>query len=429
LGEQYTDRDGFGKRPFLTGPAEQCRSCLLRIDFIGFDPPAALTLREGFMAAVDDEEFFDEQEPQSEVKAEIVWKYFAAWARVILPTVRTFDKKLAYIDLFSGPGVYKDGSKSTPVLIMEQILKNPDLRQRIITLFNDRSQENMTALEELLSTLPGYKDLKQAPKYACQEVGDEIVNKLKEISLVPTLLFADPFGYKGLSLSLISSVIKDFACECIFFFCYNRISPGLNNPSVKKLMDELFGAERAEELRSKVAKLTPEQREVAIVEAMSEALKANKGQYVMRFRFKDKKGTRTSHYLFFVTKNFLGYHIMKDVMFSESSKIKDGVASFEFSTVQEQEDEGPFLFEAPKPLETLAETLLDEFAGKSIVVWELYKEHSVNRPFTLKNYKDVLVKLEADGKITCNPAKRPKRKGVMTMNDKTVEVTFPAKGS
>ena len=61
-------------------------------------------------------------------------------------------------------------------------------------------------------------------------------------------MFVDPWGYKGLSLRLINSVLKDWACECIFFFNYNRINMGLGNDAVKEHMDALFGEERAAEL-------------------------------------------------------------------------------------------------------------------------------------------------------------------------------------
>ena len=80
-------------------------------------------------------------------------------------------------------------------------------------------------------------------------VGSEIVEKFKEMSLIPAFFFVDPWGYKGLSLELINAVPKDWACECIFFFNYNRINMGLNNPMVKERIDALFGAERAHTLR------------------------------------------------------------------------------------------------------------------------------------------------------------------------------------
>jgi hypothetical protein len=52
--------------------------------------------------------FFDEREDQSEVKGRIVSKYFYVWARIIAPRARP--QRIGYIDLFAGPGRYKDGS-------------------------------------------------------------------------------------------------------------------------------------------------------------------------------------------------------------------------------------------------------------------------------------------------------------------------------
>jgi len=55
--------------------------------------------------------FFEERSDQSEVKARIISKYFFAWANVIMPTATKYnDGKIAYIDLYAGPGRYKDGS-------------------------------------------------------------------------------------------------------------------------------------------------------------------------------------------------------------------------------------------------------------------------------------------------------------------------------
>jgi len=76
------------------------------------------------------ESFFDEQLEQSQVKTAIVTKYLWAWARVITSAQAQNGKprKIAYIDLLAGPGRYKSGSKSTPVLILDQAVKNGFVR-------------------------------------------------------------------------------------------------------------------------------------------------------------------------------------------------------------------------------------------------------------------------------------------------------------
>jgi three-Cys-motif partner protein len=120
--------------------------------------------------------------------------------------------------------------------------------------------------------------------------------------LVPTFFFVDLRGYKGLSLRLINSVLRPWGCDCIFFLNYNRVNMGINNDFVQMHMEALFGKERASALRVRLDPLTPEQRELAVVDAVSAALKEMGGNYPLPFCFQNEDGTRTSHYLKFSLK-------------------------------------------------------------------------------------------------------------------------------
>ena len=144
-------------------------------------------------------------------------------------------------DLFAGPGRYKDGSKSTPILILEEAIKDPLLRGNLATTFNDVAPTSTSSLVAEIKDLPGIETLKFAPQVSTEEVGENIVKMFESMRLVPTLFFVDPWGYKGLSLRLINSVLKDWTCECIFFFNYGRINAGLSNAAVKEHMHALFG--------------------------------------------------------------------------------------------------------------------------------------------------------------------------------------------
>jgi three-Cys-motif partner protein len=81
--------------------------------------------------------FFDERTDQSEVKARIVQKYFYAWAQVIMPSAERNGKRIAYIDLYAGPGRYKDGAASTPLLVLQNAIEHPKMSQMLVALFND----------------------------------------------------------------------------------------------------------------------------------------------------------------------------------------------------------------------------------------------------------------------------------------------------
>ena len=84
------------------------------------------------------------------------------------------------------------------------------------------------------------------------------------------------------------------------------------------------------------------------------------------------------------------------------------------------------LFELSRPLDDLADMLLTTFAGRRRTMKQIYEQHNVGKPYIPSNYKDVLAKLEFEGKIQADPPaeKRPKRKGKVTFADK-VFVTFP----
>ncbi|MGO9323532.1 MAG: three-Cys-motif partner protein TcmP [Terracidiphilus sp.] len=365
------------------------------------------------------ESFFNESTEQSRIKATIVRDYFWAWARVILPTVKRQKGRIAYIDLFAGKGRYNDGTKSTPLLVLEKAVSNPDLCQHLVTLFNDADRENADALEREIASLPGVDSLTHKPQVVAEEVGDKIVAMFDQMKLVPTFFFVDPWGYKGLSLGLINSVLKNWGCDCVFFFNYNRISMGLGNSAVEEHMNVLFGDQRANNLRQKLAGLPSHEREAAIVEALIEALRELGADYVLPFCFKDERGTRTSHHLVFATKHPRGYRIMKEIMAKHSSESHQGVASFGYcpaSTIH------PLLFELNRPLDDLQGLLLNEFAGKTLTTQDVYERHNVGRPYTMTNYKAVLLKMEGQGLIKVNRLGKKRRKGTFPED---VLVKFP----
>ena len=145
--------------------------------------------------------FFQEQREQSLIKARIVSKYFSAWARVILATQKKYPQhaqRMAYVDLFAGPGRYDDQSKSTPVLVLETILANQELSNRVVTLFNDKDQANVENLQKAINELDGINNLKYTPKFYNEEVGDEIAAMFAGSSLVPTFFFCRSVGIQRL---------------------------------------------------------------------------------------------------------------------------------------------------------------------------------------------------------------------------------------
>lgn len=365
--------------------------------------------------------FFEESLEQSQVKTEIVEKYFDAWAGIITAAQDQhpqYAKRIAYVDLFAGPGRYKDGAISTPLRVLQKAIENPVYRERLITIFNDKDDDMVRSLEEEIAKLPGIERLKYPPKVNNEEVGEEIAREFESFKKVPTLAFIDPWGYRGLSLDLVNAFLNDWGCDCIFFFNYSRINAGLSNPMVQEHMAALFGEERAARLRDQLEPMRPHEREATIVNGLAVALKEHGHRYVLPFTFKRPSGRRTTHHLILVTKHFRGYEVMKDIMAKCSSQADQGVPSFEFlpPTAREQS----LLFELTRPLDDLREMLLEEFAGRTISMRQIYEGHSVDRPYVAKNYKEVLWSLYDQKMIGVD--REPKRKKTFADH---IQVTFP----
>lgn len=367
--------------------------------------------------------FFTEQREQSRVKSTIVSKYFDAWANIILRAPKV--DRIAYLDLFAGPGRYEEGADSTPVMVLKRAIANPKLGARLVATFNDRDADNCRSLEKVIAGLEGISTLAHPYNVMNHEVGDKMVALFESMRMVPTLFFVDPWGYKGLSLRLINSVLQHWGCDGVFFLNYNRVNAGLSNPMVKSHMDALFGEARAEALRKEVHAMPPADRETSVVEAIAQALKELGGRYVLPFQFRNNDGTRTSHYLIFVSKHPRGYVLMKDIMARESSCHEQGVPSFSYCPADER---FPLLFELNRPLDALGPMLLDAYAGRTCTVNEIFEQHNVGTRFILPNYQTVIRDLEAHGAVSVNPPAHARRmlRGVRTLADHC-RVTFPRK--
>lgn len=364
-----------------------------------------------------DAEFFEEPLENSKVKSRIVAKYFSSWANVILPSVIGRNGRLGYIDLYSGPGSYEDGTDSTPLKILKDAATKPELRNRLVAMFNDKEKSNCDKLEKAIKSLPEFSQFKNPPKVYCQEVDDKITERLSSINLIPSVVFLDPWGYKGLTSDLISASLKDWACEVIFFFNYTRVNAAITNPALQSHVEKIFGKSRLQKMQSGIKQLASiQEREDLVTNELVEVLKEKRGKFVLKFKFWDEDKDKTSHFLVFVTKDVKGYEIMKDIMANESSPKAD-IASFEYIPSTRQMLFPPV---SRHSFDSLRDDILEHFKGQSLSVQRIYEQHSVGTPFVKKNYKKVLLDLESAGKIVANPSKR--RKG--TMAD-TVTVSFP----
>ncbi len=309
---------------------------------------------------------------------------------------------------------------------MEKAINHPDKSKMLVSIFNDENPDYINELKSNIELLEGFKTLHYKPVYKNipMDKDSKIIDELKlaETELIPTLFFIDPFGYKGLSLTLIHSVLKDWGSDGIFFFNYQRINSAISNEYMISHMETLFGSSRLKKLNMEVQDLAPRQRERLILDYLVDAIKEIGGNYVLDFRFPHYGEERTSHYLIFVSKHIKGYRVMKEILAKNSNSHNQGVASFEFNSETTTEPELPFPY-TYGPLDKLKVMLLTHFKGRELLVSQIYEEHDIGetstRHYTLSNYKDALLHLEKEGKIKVDKSasERQVRNGKLTLGN------------
>ncbi|HMW03226.1 MAG TPA: three-Cys-motif partner protein TcmP, partial [Acidobacteriota bacterium] len=133
------------------------------------------------------EDFFDESTEQSQIKSEIVAKYFWSWAKVILTAVKKRGgDRIAYIDLFAGPGKYESGKISTPLKVLMRISQDSIFNQHVLTIFNDIDRKNCKLLENAIQELKGIEKLKYRPRVLNVEIGESFIKEIEQMATVPT---------------------------------------------------------------------------------------------------------------------------------------------------------------------------------------------------------------------------------------------------
>lgn len=376
-----------------------------------------------------DKFFTSPQRATSAIKTKIVVEYFKRWVSILWGVVKTNNPpRLRYVDLFAGPGRI-GGVNSTPLLIMEHVISKPELCECVGALLNDEDAGYIEQLRKNLEELPGYEKLKRPPLIRLGPVDEELVEMFARSHNVPAFSFIDPWGYAGVTLSLLQALVSGFGSDMVLFFSYDSINRALSNDRVKERVDALFGPERAERLRQVVKGMRPNEREEVLIEAFIRAVIEDlECEYVIPYVFEKADKDRTSHYLIFISKHDLGFKIMQEIMYKESQDKTQGVAKFGYVR-QVSAEKTPLLHLMNTPRSDFGRQLCARYAGRSLsrkALREDYDKFDPRNLFVERNWRDVLSELESEGKVTCKPPRneRPRRKGEVTFGEKTV-VTFP----
>jgi three-Cys-motif partner protein len=378
------------------------------------------------MPKVDAKAFFREQRVHSRIKTEIVYKFVKPWSQIVLSSQAKYNQTVeaAYIDLFAGPGTYEDGNKSTPLLVIEDAVKQQLSRRGLRCFFNDKDKTHIESLEQEIGAIDGVSALTHKPSFYNEEASIGLIDRFNLSRKVPQFFFLDQFGYSDITPELIRRIFQADKCDCAFFFKYSRVIGALNNRTAASNMIELFGKQQVEELRTKL-KTQPDAltKEEMILDALKRAMASVGASSFHPFPFRIQENQGATHHLIYLGKSERGLSVMKEIMGNASSRQDEGVPSFGFA----EHEAHPNLFFI-SPIDELQSALLQRFSGETITVGAIYSVHHAGTRYLLRNYQEALKRLESDGKIITFPTanERPLRNGKTTMSPDT-HISFPRK--
>lgn len=354
-----------------------------------------------------EQNFFEKQTLSSKVKASIVSEYFPKYCSIIVR--KHVPEKIGYLDLFSGPGMYEDGNPSTPILIARNCLKDEDLKNRVWMVFNDKCYSEQ--LKENFNNEFPEGTFKYKPHFGhstvgeSQEINDFIVkNTCKgRFNEQPSVLFIDPWGYKGIETNVLSQFLSYWGNELFIFINSKRINPALENDKFEEPMRCLFPNSYDKvkvEIRNK---RTVSERLQFIIDNLGKEYEAllKSRVYYTAFKFQEEDIETTSHFILHLSKNKRGFDLVKQIYndFANVGTIFDGVNTYTFD-VKKITNPVEELFDTnSENIDALKNMLLEEYKGRTITSYDLFEEHQQNCLYSRSHYVEALRRLVEEGAV------------------------------
>jgi len=316
-----------------------------------------------------------------------------------------------YADLFCGPGIYtEDGAHSTPIKVLEYVIDDPELLRATKLVFNDRETQWVEDLKGNISKFDVNKCLDKTIRFFTVDISPKTISEFGFLKNQPTLTFLDPFGCNGISAEMVLDLMSYFGSECILFFNYRLFNQHLTDKTAEEWVNDFVGVDQAERLRAKIAGMSPDEREDAIINALGESLKREGGaKYTLKYLITDRRGARTSQYVVFATKDEKGYKIMKSVMKHLSTEGGEVMQALGMNAATH--DQTTLLAGLYPPEESLGEQLLTEYRGRKTTFGQLCQEQLTREHYIETDFRKAIDGLRKQGLVTVDAGGKKLREG------------------
>lgn len=355
----------------------------------------------------DNSNFFNKQTLSSRIKASIVSEYFPQYCGII--TKKHTPAQIGYFDMFAGPGIYKDGNISTPILIGQKCLDDSMLKNRVWMIFND-----MTFKDELERNFKAFfpsGTFNQQPLFGNVIFGEyqktnkfltrnTYVNKKNEC---PSILFIDPWGYKHINTPILVKFLGSWGNEVFIFINTKRLNADIEKEISQENIQTIFPTTYLQLRNEKKLQSSVEQRHKFIVDCIAQEFRAEYNHiYCTAFEFMEEDQSSPSHYLLHITKSPRGFELIKLIYDKYANVHRSFNSSYVTYTYDPKKNPCMVLFDEQfkqDKIEFLKQQIKTEYTGKTISARQLFKEHQKNCLYAEKHYRLALRQLSDEGDL------------------------------
>lgn len=331
----------------------------------------------------------------SEVKVRLLKLYLEKYLGIL--THSKYFNQIYVYDLFCGEGLYEDGGKGSPVIILETIKVIHGLSKlaskktgHFICQFNDYDRSKVDKLQAIISSKNLFKDEMGRLKCTAEDYQillPKIVTELNSIQKDKAFIFIDPYGYKDISVAHILSLLQNKKTEVLLFlptqFMFRFESKGTPE-SLKSFINELLPTD----------KWPKSETGVEFIENLRDAFRKAVGIQFFVDSFIITRDKNQFFSLFFFTSHIYGFDRMLESKWAIDKEEGRGWHYEEASLFNAQ----------PKKPNTLKfeRNLIDFLRSGDRTNGEVY-EFTIRNGHLVSHANEILTKIQSDGHLSVIP--------------------------
>ena len=189
-------------------------------------------------------------QPHTEAKHHILRYYLDEW----FPILGRRHRSLRYIDGFAGPGEYKGGEEGSPIIALRSVERHREFEnfsqegKDIEFLFVEKDPDYHRNLQRKIGEVPWPRAFNVEAKHG--EFEDILSSLLDDVAgggqpMPPTLVFIDPYGPSGFSMSLLRRIAAFDRVDALINLNHLEFVQWiLQDPSKHVTADRLYGGPR-----------------------------------------------------------------------------------------------------------------------------------------------------------------------------------------